>query len=211
MQCVVLFLAEENITAATTKVYGTVAGIRVPFKIDNPNACEDQGITCPMIAGKDYTFKTVLPIKSMYPSVSILEILASSQQTSLVPSRPRRFRSALDSTSSLGRFSLALEAGRPTSKARGAPPWGRGCARFQASSAVQSDSGNEMAWGRGSKCLAELYISNTNSTKGPICTTSSIFPNFIAATHLCEQNALHCTFLGVKNSFQFKCNGNSLL
>ena len=85
MQCVVLFLAEENITAATTKVYGTVAGIKVPFQIDNPNACEDQGITCPMIAGKDYTFKTVLPIKSIYPSVCILEILASSQQTTLVP------------------------------------------------------------------------------------------------------------------------------
>ena len=85
MQCVVLFLAEENITTATTKVYGTVAGIKVPFSVDNPNACEDQGITCPMIAGKDYTFKTVLPIKSIYPSVRILEILASSQQTSLVP------------------------------------------------------------------------------------------------------------------------------
>ena len=85
MQCVVLFLAEENITAATTKVYGTVAGIKVPFSVDNPNACEDQGITCPMIAGKDYTFKTVLPIKSIYPSVSILDILASSQQTTLVP------------------------------------------------------------------------------------------------------------------------------
>ena len=112
-------------------------------------------------------------------------------------SRPRRFRYALDSTSSPGRFSGA--------------PWGRDCARFQASSAVQSDSGNEIAWGRGCKCLAEPHISNINSTKGPICRTSSIFPNFIAATHLCEQNALHCTFLGVKNSFQFKCNGNSLL
>ena len=82
MQCVVLFLAEENITAATTKVYGTVAGIKVPFSVDNPNACEDQGITCPMIAGKDYTFKTVLPIKSIYPSVSMI---VSSQQTTLIP------------------------------------------------------------------------------------------------------------------------------
>ena len=184
MQCVVLFLAEENITAATTKVYGTVAGIKVPFQIDNPNACEDQGITCPMIAGKDYTFKTVLPIKSIYPSVCILEILASSQQTTLVP----KSSSAI---SVRARFNLVP--------------------RFQASSAVQSDSGNKIAWGRGCKCLAEPHISNINSTKGPICRTSSIFPNFIAATHLCEQNALHCTFLGVKNSFQFKCNGNSLL
>ncbi|XP_073249026.1 NPC intracellular cholesterol transporter 2-like [Porites lutea] len=68
----VKFTPKENITAATTKVYGTVAGIRVPFSVDNPNACEDQGITCPMIAGKDYTFKTVLPIKSIYPSVDVI-------------------------------------------------------------------------------------------------------------------------------------------
>ena len=103
MKCVVLFLAEENITAATTKVYGTVAGIKVPFQIDNPNACEDQGITCPMIAGKDYTFKTVLPIKSIYPSVCILEILASSQQTTLVP----KSSSAI---SVRARFNLVLRA-----------------------------------------------------------------------------------------------------
>ena len=61
-------------------------GITVPFSVDNTNACEDQGITCPMIAGKDYTFKTTLPIKSIYPSVRILEILASSI---LVPRPPR--------------------------------------------------------------------------------------------------------------------------
>ena len=178
MQCVVLFLAEENITAATTKVYGTVAGIKVPFQIDNPNACEDQGITCPMIAGKDYTFKTVLPIKSIYPSVCILEILASSQQTTLVP----KSSSAI---SVRARFNLVPRA----------LFWSALGTRLRSIPSILCCS---IAWGRGCKCLAEPHISNINSTKGPICRTSSIFPNFIAATHLCEQNALHCTFLGVK-------------
>ena len=67
----VLFLAEENITAAKTVVYGKLGPLKLPFSVDQPDACKDQGITCPMIAGKEYTFKTVLPIKSMYPSVRI--------------------------------------------------------------------------------------------------------------------------------------------
>lgn len=42
----------------------------LPFPVDQPDACHDQGIICPMTAGKTYTFKTVLPIKSLYPDVS---------------------------------------------------------------------------------------------------------------------------------------------
>ena len=64
--------AGKNITAAKTVVHGTLpyVPVPVPFPVDNPDACKDQGIECPMFAGKTYTFKTVLPIKSLYPKVS---------------------------------------------------------------------------------------------------------------------------------------------
>ena len=41
-----------------------------PFPVDEPDACKGQGLDCPLLAGKTYTFKTHLPIKSMYPAVS---------------------------------------------------------------------------------------------------------------------------------------------
>ena len=63
-------IADENITTATTKVYGQVGGVKLPFALAQDNACKDQGIVCPMAPGKPYTFKTTLPIKSVYPTVS---------------------------------------------------------------------------------------------------------------------------------------------
>lgn len=64
--------AEENITAAKTIVHGKIGPVWIPFSVDEPNACKDQGIVCPMTAGKEYTFKTVLPIKALYPSVCMV-------------------------------------------------------------------------------------------------------------------------------------------
>lgn len=67
------FLVAENITAAKTVVYGVINEFSIPFPVDQPDACKDQGITCPMTAGMEYKFKTVLPIKSFYPKVSVTQ------------------------------------------------------------------------------------------------------------------------------------------
>ena len=68
--------ADKAITAATTVVHGKLpyVPVELPFPVDNSDACKDQGIECPMAAGKTYTFKTVLPIKSMYPTVSTITL-----------------------------------------------------------------------------------------------------------------------------------------
>ncbi|KAL9952184.1 hypothetical protein ACROYT_G039399 [Oculina patagonica] len=68
----VQFTPKNNITGATTKVHGKVGPVFVPFPVDQPDACKDQGITCPMTAGKTYTFKTVLPIKPAYPAIQVI-------------------------------------------------------------------------------------------------------------------------------------------
>lgn len=67
--CACFSIAEENVTKATTVVFGGIEGKSLPFPPDEPNACKDQGITCPMVAGKEYKFKTALPVKSYYPKV----------------------------------------------------------------------------------------------------------------------------------------------
>ncbi|KAJ7352964.1 Phosphatidylglycerol/phosphatidylinositol transfer protein [Desmophyllum pertusum] len=76
----VQFTPNINITAGTTDVHGIISGIPVPFPVDNPDACKDHGIVCPMIAGKTYTFKTVLPIKSLYPAMKLLVKWAMKDQ-----------------------------------------------------------------------------------------------------------------------------------
>ncbi|XP_078349377.1 LOW QUALITY PROTEIN: NPC intracellular cholesterol transporter 2-like [Oculina patagonica] len=66
------FTPGSNITSAKTVVHGIIKGISVPFPVDNPEVCNEHGITCPMTAGKTYTFQDVLPIKSAYPALQLL-------------------------------------------------------------------------------------------------------------------------------------------
>jgi len=68
----VTFIPKENVTKATTVVFGGIEGKFLPFPPDEPNACKDQGITCPMVAGKEYKFKTALPVKSYYPKIELV-------------------------------------------------------------------------------------------------------------------------------------------
>ena len=51
-------------------VHGILGGIPVPFPVPQPDACDKQGLTCPLTKDVAYTFKTKLPIKSSYPAVS---------------------------------------------------------------------------------------------------------------------------------------------
>ncbi|KAF6025575.1 hypothetical protein EB796_016117 [Bugula neritina] len=71
-----------NVTAIVDLVTNEVANqmnvvckgqvvVWVPFKLPDPNAC-DQGVTCPTAVGKEYTFKTVIPILKEYPSLRLV-------------------------------------------------------------------------------------------------------------------------------------------
>ncbi|XP_068682438.1 NPC intracellular cholesterol transporter 2-like [Montipora foliosa] len=85
----VTFLPKVNITAAKSIVSGRIglAPFFLPFPLDNPDVCKDHGIKCPMIAGKQYTFKTVLPILRAYPPDQVLvkwEMHTSDQANKVV-------------------------------------------------------------------------------------------------------------------------------
>jgi Niemann-Pick C2 protein len=53
-------------------VYGHIAGIDVPFPINNPDACKNSNITCPVQNGKSYSYRNVIFVKTEYPSLSLV-------------------------------------------------------------------------------------------------------------------------------------------
>ena len=61
---------DRNITAATMKVYGVIEHVSLPFPLDNPNACLNSGIKCPMSQGAGYEYQSHIFVKEVYPSVS---------------------------------------------------------------------------------------------------------------------------------------------
>ncbi|KAJ7352963.1 Phosphatidylglycerol/phosphatidylinositol transfer protein [Desmophyllum pertusum] len=66
----VQFTPSKNITAAKTVVHGTLpyVPVPVPFPVDNPDACKDQGIECPMFAGKHTHSKLCFQLRACTPS-----------------------------------------------------------------------------------------------------------------------------------------------
>lgn len=52
------------------QVFGQIAGVDVPFPLDDPNACVNSGLQCPLVANENYTYTAALPVKRIYPSVS---------------------------------------------------------------------------------------------------------------------------------------------
>ncbi|XP_067682438.1 NPC intracellular cholesterol transporter 2 homolog a-like [Haliotis asinina] len=68
----VSFKTNVDVTSATAVVHGEIAGVDVPFPLDNPNACKDCGLTCPLKTGIGYKYAAVIPVKSMYPTVRLV-------------------------------------------------------------------------------------------------------------------------------------------
>ncbi|CAG0913591.1 unnamed protein product [Notodromas monacha] len=63
--------ATEALKSLQAKVYGTIAGIPVPFPLPNSNACKDSGISCPVKDGDTFTYDLNLDVKSAYPKIHV--------------------------------------------------------------------------------------------------------------------------------------------
>jgi Niemann-Pick C2 protein len=68
----VTFANNEAVTSATAVVHGIVMGLPVPFPLDNPNACKDSGMTCPLDSGTRYTYSNSVYISPKYPKVKLV-------------------------------------------------------------------------------------------------------------------------------------------
>lgn len=65
------FLADEDISQITARVYGILAAIPVPFPLDKPDVCKDpdDGVNCPLQGNHEYHYTTALLVKKKFPSV----------------------------------------------------------------------------------------------------------------------------------------------
>ncbi|KAM7431764.1 Phosphatidylglycerol/phosphatidylinositol transfer protein [Porites harrisoni] len=66
----VKFTPTETISKATTVIYLIIGGAK--FAGITKDACQEQGLTCPLKPGTENTFKTVLSVKPFYPAVKVV-------------------------------------------------------------------------------------------------------------------------------------------
>ncbi|KAL5008047.1 hypothetical protein ScPMuIL_013628 [Solemya velum] len=77
---VVNFTANKGITSATNKVYGIIAGLRIPFPVQ-PDACQD--MTCSITSGQTVSYTNSIHVLPSYPTIRLVvewEILDGSGQ-----------------------------------------------------------------------------------------------------------------------------------
>ncbi|XP_035698025.1 NPC intracellular cholesterol transporter 2-like [Branchiostoma floridae] len=68
----VKFTSKEVVNNATAVVHGILAGVPVPFPLNNPDGCKDSGLVCPLKASTTYSYTAVLPVKSVYPQLKLV-------------------------------------------------------------------------------------------------------------------------------------------
>ena len=54
----------------TTKVYGIVAGVPIPY-VTPPDACTGCNLNCPLAAGGNFTYINTFPVLKEYPPVCV--------------------------------------------------------------------------------------------------------------------------------------------
>lgn len=68
----VSFKSNEDASGLKMLLYGHIAGFDVPFPLDNPDACKDSNITCPIKKDQAYAYRNVIFVKTSYPSLSLV-------------------------------------------------------------------------------------------------------------------------------------------
>jgi len=64
-------VSDEDATSLKMLVYGHLAGVDVPFPLDNPDVCKDSNVTCPVNKDQSYSYRNQIFVKSSYPSVRL--------------------------------------------------------------------------------------------------------------------------------------------
>ena len=66
----ITFESKVESASLTTVVHGSVGGVEIPFRLDNPDACT-LGVQCPLQAAK-YEYVASLPILKAYPKIKVM-------------------------------------------------------------------------------------------------------------------------------------------
>merc|ERR1712150_213501 len=65
------FTSNEGSNAVTTKVYGIIAGVPVPFPVPS-DACNNHNLKCPVVAGSTFTYTNSIYCSPDYPKIKLL-------------------------------------------------------------------------------------------------------------------------------------------
>ncbi|XP_053399321.1 NPC intracellular cholesterol transporter 2-like [Mercenaria mercenaria] len=64
------FTTDKQVFGITTKVYGIVAGIPIPYQLPKSNGCKGCNLNCPLITGS-HRYINVFPVLQSYPEIRI--------------------------------------------------------------------------------------------------------------------------------------------
>lgn len=65
------FTPNKEVKGVQTVVHGVIMNLPVPFPLPQPDACKDNGLTCPLPAGTQANYQTTMPILKSYPRVKV--------------------------------------------------------------------------------------------------------------------------------------------
>ncbi|KAJ8720002.1 hypothetical protein PYW07_012045 [Mythimna separata] len=64
-------MLDKEVKGVQTVVHGVIMNLPVPFPLPQPDACKDNGLTCPLPAGQLANYHTTMPILKSYPKVKV--------------------------------------------------------------------------------------------------------------------------------------------
>ncbi|KAI5642869.1 ML domain-containing protein [Phthorimaea operculella] len=65
------FTPSNDVKSIETEVHGIIMNLPVPFPLSQPDACKDNGLTCPLKGGEKALYRTSLPVLKSYPKVKV--------------------------------------------------------------------------------------------------------------------------------------------
>ncbi|CAG9788268.1 unnamed protein product [Diatraea saccharalis] len=65
------FTPSLDVKDIETEVHGVIMNLPVPFPLPQPDACKDNGLSCPLKANQEAYYKTTLPVLKSYPKVKV--------------------------------------------------------------------------------------------------------------------------------------------
>lgn len=66
------FVINEDASSATAVVHGIIEHVPVPFPLDNPDACKNSGLDCPLTNSTTYKYTNSVFVKTSYPSIRLV-------------------------------------------------------------------------------------------------------------------------------------------
>nr|QWT69286.1 Niemann-Pick type C2-1 protein [Neoseiulus barkeri] len=70
-QITINFTPQVDANNVIVKAYGIIGGVPLPYPLNNNNACQNSGITCPVKAGTPITYSQSFKVEKFYPALSL--------------------------------------------------------------------------------------------------------------------------------------------